>query len=228
MSNPFAQLPIEVIWNILLDMPYLDIMSFCKTGIPEVQEICDSDEFWISKLDKEYTVQSSDDVIHIPSSYITVYRNDEETGRDIYVRWVRGLYIPLPTEFNVTLTYLTDNLNINVDIILFRVDMIGINNIQLMKIIQVLQMLAAQKGSIDLLDKLIQIGGVKSMVLMSIALRYDQMHVADWIFDNKIKQIINYNDFAQLEKGELKLATWLIEHGYHVNLIRPKYIPLEM
>jgi len=44
MSNRFINIPIETIYNILLFLPYHDILNFCQ-AYPELESICQDNRF---------------------------------------------------------------------------------------------------------------------------------------------------------------------------------------
>jgi hypothetical protein len=43
----------EIVENILLNLSYNDIMSYCRTSI-DANKVCQDDTFWKNKLDRDF------------------------------------------------------------------------------------------------------------------------------------------------------------------------------
>lgn len=71
-------LPVEIMYNIMYDMEYKDILSYCQTNT-QARTICSDRRFWLNKLDRDFP-----DTKQPLSSYINP--NDLD-GKAIYKRF---------------------------------------------------------------------------------------------------------------------------------------------
>jgi hypothetical protein len=51
--DPFANYPQEMIYQIMLEMPYLDILHFCQSN-HSIQHFCESPHLWFSLLQRDF------------------------------------------------------------------------------------------------------------------------------------------------------------------------------
>lgn len=85
------QIPIEIIYNILLQLPYKDIINYCASN-RESREICNDNIFWAAKLDYDFSTIDFLEKPLIPSQYV---RKFKEVTQDIYIKWMNhALYPP--------------------------------------------------------------------------------------------------------------------------------------
>ena len=47
-------LPIELIWETLYDLPPKDVLHFCKTHWKAKEKICQNDDFWFGKIQRDF------------------------------------------------------------------------------------------------------------------------------------------------------------------------------
>ena len=72
--------PIELIYKILHQIPYSDVISYCLTNKAHSMILYDT-VFWIERLDTEFGGKS------LPSHYIRLYGKNSTEGVNIYRRW---------------------------------------------------------------------------------------------------------------------------------------------
>ena len=90
MENIFSQ---EIIYNTLIHMSFHDIIQYCNTH-RGAMVVCNDKYFWLSKLDYDFVCTSSDGIAFIPSKYVNTYNSSNETGKQIYMRWVKMMKLP--------------------------------------------------------------------------------------------------------------------------------------
>ena len=77
-------LPPEIMHDIALEVPYYDLTEYCDDNPDEY--ICKNDEFWMSKLDKEFGVRDNEGRKLIPSQFVG--SDSRESKENIYKRWL--------------------------------------------------------------------------------------------------------------------------------------------
>lgn len=98
-------MPLELIYKILLQTSYNDILSYCASH-SKVSFIWDDMGFWMNKLDNDFGDRLQ------PSVYVKNF-GVNNNGRDTYKRW--------DTYINVSTVSVIDN----IDIIMYNIDRYG-------------------------------------------------------------------------------------------------------
>ena len=75
----------ESIESRLLDLKIADVTKFCDTE-RLYQELCNKDEFWLNKLDRDFYVINYDGIKLLPSLYAGKYMKGEPSS-NTYQRW---------------------------------------------------------------------------------------------------------------------------------------------
>ena len=112
--------PVEVIYNILIDLCYADTVNYCSTN-RDAKKICDDDMFWKQKLDRKY----SSELVNgkKPSDYAK-YLNHRTRYRNIYREWELGaamLFTDVIDTDVIDANLIDTNLRI-ADFIMFKLD----------------------------------------------------------------------------------------------------------
>lgn len=81
--NWLSSQPLEIIYKILLELDYIDIISYCSVN-REAHNIGYDDIFWMIKLNHDFMILDQD---RIPSEYVKRYPHTDIGGKDIYKRW---------------------------------------------------------------------------------------------------------------------------------------------
>ena len=84
INRSIDSLPLELWYQILLQLSYDDIVSYCRTSV-RAGVICSDTGFWMQKLDYDYSHLSGNDMK--PSDYVRWYEHLDRRGIDIYRRW---------------------------------------------------------------------------------------------------------------------------------------------
>ena len=236
-------LPLEIVYQILADLPYEDILSYCDTHIA-IRNICSDSKFWFSKLDREFAVSGK-----IPSEYARKYSHDGEDGRAIYKRWFDFTFMNLSRFTNQQIRdSIVISLINDIDIFMFKLDqgyvfgqyeknifldaiMLGesLDNIKFLQTqtiflqdIQYIIISAVKYNRIDVLNWIHDLNIITDMIkrgtdLIPIAITYDNTEVLNWIRDmgyiSSRYSIISYLGVIFANKSANALR-WLIENGY--------------
>lgn len=223
MENIVGQLPNEIIWKILLNMPYTDIINYYESVYNDVDDIYSNDGFWISKTNKDFTfTRSKDGVLLIPSDYIHMTRNYDESGRDIYLRWYEGIHTKLePIQYPNIQNVLMVELNQNTDIVLFMLDAMTYTISTLFEI----QLYAAANSNLVILNKLSTMGlepELNQVRIIRVALYTGRIPVLDWL--EQTLSTMNIDPLAiniVARSGRLKVLEWLRQRGYDISSAEP-------
>ena len=181
-----GQLPIEIIYNILMDLSYSDTMNYCSTN-REGTVICNDELFWKRKLDHKYTSSNG----MKPSDY-TKYSMDTPQYRNLYRKWETE--IELPVENIVTSEVMMFRLSTSTSPV-----MLGQNHI--IHIIKVI----VRNGSVLALEDLINRGIIPrdrywKYYLMKDAIIYNRIPILHWSERNGLL----YNAFAMRLDGIMR------------------------
>lgn len=142
--SSISDVPLEIMYNILLRMSYKDILNYCKMN-REANMLCNDDLFWMNKLDIDFGYVPDDlwvrlhkDFISIvngksvltPSKYVKAFSHPDKRGRNIYKRWnnyIQGITIS-------DAKYLKDKGSI--DYLVFNSARVGLEEISILELIK--------------------------------------------------------------------------------------------
>ena len=195
-------IPIEVIYNILLQLPYDDIINYCRTNI-KARDICNDNYFWLNKLNHDFSAKGLNGKMLVPSEYMRLYQPDLG-GKAVYERWKRGMEVDFEGIDDDTGNPIYD-LNINADITIFRLDRDSYSP----DIIHEIYKNAIRYGNIDVLNKLQQ-SPTESDIMEAI--RFDQPQILDWLISYNIVPTREDFDYA-IDLGKIHILDWFEQSG---------------
>lgn len=79
-------LPYEVVYKIMLSVPFKDIVSYCKISTLN-KMLCDDPLFWMDKLDQDFSYVNGGGYTVKASDYVMQYQHPDQRPIDIYRRW---------------------------------------------------------------------------------------------------------------------------------------------
>ena len=83
MMNRLTSYPNEILFKILMDLPYDDIKNYCLVDVA-ARVLCDDDYFWMNKLDHDFTSWSGK--VLIPSEFVK--RFGLPLWKSGYMKWM--------------------------------------------------------------------------------------------------------------------------------------------
>ena len=133
-----TELSTEIIYNILINLPYNDIMNYCSTNSSS-NVLCHDPYFWMNKLDHDFVPVRGT----YPSNYVNTYSINK--GKETYKRWITSNVKTLISNVGLTWFEIIDIINTNIDIIMYQFDEYNDYTLKL------LITYALQKHNIDIL-----------------------------------------------------------------------------
>lgn len=245
MSAWFSDLPLELKYQILLDTDYKSLVSYCNSGI-DIDAICETEDFWLMKLDKDFTVNELINGEHIvPSTYVKQYRRIVEEGSNVYKRWKYALDTVPWYHMERHDCELFER---HMDVIMYSIDVRSVNlkDKTLQEFYNIIP-IAAGCGELIILDKLSNIQIFSFIDAMSEALYYGQINVIKWLMERGVNPsefdflyfgrihgidhiailntlFENNFDFSQriidilIKTNNLQIVQWLRDHGYKLGV----------
>lgn len=223
--NIINHVPQEIIYNMLIQASYNDIIRYCNSH-KSALIICSDDIFWLNKLDYEATFTLQDGTRIIPSYYINLFKTHNETGKQFYTRWIKIL-----NDESYDINYETLEQG-NWDVIIFKLQ--SQNPSQFKYNLSRISTAAIYYGEITILDGLTKLGYIPQYNDIINSITYNRPDTLQWLTDHALDTILqeintNPNPFirtrrlSEIEKGAIRygnldIINKLINIGYEPTL----------
>lgn len=190
-------LPLELIYKILIYLPYSNVCSYCAT-CTQSQNLYKDSNFWINKLDYDLKITNSDGEQFIPHHYILRYSkpDPEYTGIKIYKRWITHYNL----EFKIKHQYN--------DIIMWELYTIQGSTRDLLYIANT----AVIFNNIPLLQELSQYDIYPDKRTLYHVYQSGDLPMLQWLITQGIFPTIEYANYAA-SKGHLHVLRWLLQYN---------------
>ena len=207
--SPLTEYPSEVLYNILLNLSYPDILKYCSTN-QRAKAICDDIYFWMIKLNHDFKIITPNGREYLPSQYVQKYPHSDTKGYDIYKRWNAFRDADPYTSRNIQLQ------NGNFDILVFYID-INQDDTSLQYLII---NSAVANNHISVLNHIIDINlsspflELFILLIIDLAIQHNTPHILDWL-NHKV------NLKSKLDTTTLtKIANdVIIHHPQNINIL---------
>lgn len=205
-------LPPELIESILLTSTYDTILHYCQTD-KEANKLCTDTHFWLKKLDHDFTKHLSKGQPRVPSTYAKQYATPGESSIKTYSRWHTVFSNPISDSSIIDMIDQTQNPESNLDIILFRLDMMYDANPRVIDIIKnnsdYYNYILITYGYPVVLEWLYNKGVVPNTTLTYI---YNELsfNVIRWLISHGIAPTQNDMD----EITNVSVIEWLIDQNF--------------
>ena len=159
-------LPYEMVYKIMLTVSFDDIVSFCKISTRN-KKLCDDSVFWMEKLDQDFSYINDVGTRVKASDYVKHYHHTDQRGIDIYRRWLEHenlIVVDVDVKFK------------NNDIVIWLLE----KNVPDILII----------NDLDPLDEAVNALNTQLFVLASLAARYNNIELVNWLDQIGISSIL--------------------------------------
>ena len=190
-------LPDEIIYNILLPIPYEAVMNYCRTNTI-ANHICNDDYFWKLKLERDFYKVTNQNLQLSPSQYVMKYDHSSMGGHDTYLRWKNKW-----REYNDSVSIFKILYDLggtkNTDISIFLWEYINneifkhddLNNKYISPYSKLFQ--TEEIDNLDLYNWFYEKGSYPTYDDMINPLWYDRIDILDWLEQHGVHPIQNYS-----------------------------------